>query len=213
MLLSCGKNVFAAGHELEPPLKRVCTAKRHFCPYCPYSTVHSHHLKSHIEMHAGEKKYACDVEGCDYRTNRKHDLTLHNRRNHTGERPFICLIPGCVYAAVCLVDLKRHQRAKHPLLAIEGPGERKVSCLYCDFKGVNDGIVLSHRRQAHPETLQPIPAMQEAVLQADELPVATDAIDDFLKLIEGTEVCQSPFLDGLDFSPAELAAFLAGELV
>ena len=44
----------------------------------------------------GEKPFACDFEGCDYRCAVASSMETH-KRTHTGEKPFACDFEGCDY--------------------------------------------------------------------------------------------------------------------
>ncbi|XP_068211053.1 longitudinals lacking protein, isoforms H/M/V-like isoform X25 [Palaemon carinicauda] len=85
------------------PPQGAVTAKTHHCPYCPYSTIKTSHLKDHIHTHTGEKPYACNQ--CPFRCSQKNNLTRH-LRTHTGEKPFACQL--CSYRAAQKSSLMIH---------------------------------------------------------------------------------------------------------
>jgi uncharacterized Zn-finger protein len=62
--------------------------------------------------HSGEKPFACDFEGCIYRTNVLSSLKVH-KRTHSGEKPFACDVEGCTYSTYQLGNLKSHKVSKH----------------------------------------------------------------------------------------------------
>ncbi|KAJ1640543.1 hypothetical protein T492DRAFT_583900, partial [Pavlovales sp. CCMP2436] len=55
-------------------------------------------LTAHKRTHSGERPYACDEPGCEYRAAKAGNLTAH-KRTHSGERPYACDEPGCDYRA------------------------------------------------------------------------------------------------------------------
>jgi uncharacterized Zn-finger protein len=59
--------------------------------------------------HSGERPFACDAPGCEFRAAASGNLVTH-KRTHTGERPFACDEPGCEYRATRSGKLKAHKR-------------------------------------------------------------------------------------------------------
>ena len=51
------------------------------CPYCPQVMKTSQMIGRHILVHTGEKPFACPH--CDFRTNRKSNLTAHVKSQHS----------------------------------------------------------------------------------------------------------------------------------
>ena len=82
----------------------------HRCPVCPYTNAVQSRLMRHINMHQGEKPFACQF--CHFRTNQQGNLRTHER-THTGERPFPCLL--CDYRATQKNRLKTHMMSIHRL--------------------------------------------------------------------------------------------------
>ncbi|XP_037544421.1 gastrula zinc finger protein XlCGF26.1 [Nematolebias whitei] len=78
--------------------KKVCRVKSNVdsegkvqklfsCNNCDKTFTRKTDLKSHLEIHSGEKPFVCDV--CGQRFTRKTTLDIH-ARIHTGEKPFGC---------------------------------------------------------------------------------------------------------------------------
>jgi KRAB domain-containing zinc finger protein len=60
-------------------------------------------------VHSGERPFACDEAGCEYKATHQHHLKRH-RLVHSGERPFACNEAGCEYKATQAAHLKSHKR-------------------------------------------------------------------------------------------------------
>ncbi|KAJ1636619.1 hypothetical protein T492DRAFT_861383, partial [Pavlovales sp. CCMP2436] len=64
---------------------------------------------THKRTHSGERPYACDEPGCDFRGAIAGRLKTH-KCTHSGERPYACDEPGCGYSAAADGNLERHKR-------------------------------------------------------------------------------------------------------
>jgi uncharacterized Zn-finger protein len=63
----------------------------------------------HKRTHNGERPYACDEPGCEYRITTAGHLKTH-KRTHGGEQSYACDAPGCEYKAAQPGDLTTHKR-------------------------------------------------------------------------------------------------------
>jgi uncharacterized Zn-finger protein len=71
-----------------------------------------------MRTHTGEKPYACDEEGCDYKSTQKGNIKRHKKHVHgyvtpTNEKPYACDEEGCDYKARESKILNTHIYEKH----------------------------------------------------------------------------------------------------
>ncbi|KAJ1617776.1 hypothetical protein T492DRAFT_558122, partial [Pavlovales sp. CCMP2436] len=60
--------------------------------------------------HSGERPYACDEPGCEYRAAKAGGHLTRHKRTHSGERPYACDEPGCEYRSAQTTHLTAHKR-------------------------------------------------------------------------------------------------------
>lgn len=95
--------------------------------------------KKSTSNHSGrdrQKRYVCDVKGCNKRCTQKTQLETH-KRAHTGEKPYGCPEPGCGRRFTQRGNLKTHIRSH--------TGERPYSCDLCGQTFAQRGNVKPHR--------------------------------------------------------------------
>lgn len=115
--------------------------KQMLCDVCGYSTTHMKALKSHKLLHTGEF-FACPVDGCKHRANRKENMKIHIETHKQG-RDFICEICGCKFSQS--KNLKRHA-LKHT----EG-GPNRYKCQLCGFSSHRSDKMKEHVQRVHTE--------------------------------------------------------------
>ena len=90
-------------------MERERSSRRFVCEHCSRPFATKSHLASHTLTHTGEKPFACDFEGCDYRCSQACNLKTH-KRTHTGEKPFACDFEGCDFRCSDTRNLEAHRR-------------------------------------------------------------------------------------------------------
>lgn len=84
----------------------------YLCPVdsCEFAARQLAHLNSHIFTHEDYKNrpFACEFEGCGFRTVTTSSLTIHQRK-HTKEKPYVCTFDGCDYACSTATNIAIHK--------------------------------------------------------------------------------------------------------
>ena len=78
------------------------------CSICGLVASSQFHLKEHMMIHTGLKRFSCTY--CDYTCIKSSSLKLHLRK-HTGEKPYSC--PYCPHSSSDSSNLKRHINVIH----------------------------------------------------------------------------------------------------
>ncbi|KAG2767625.1 hypothetical protein PC129_g5229 [Phytophthora cactorum] len=83
--------------------------KKFACKFCGKKFLRKADMEVHYRVHTGEKPYRCKYEECGKCFARRSDLLSHER-THTGRKPFACAFPGCDRSFARKFDLHKHQR-------------------------------------------------------------------------------------------------------
>ena len=89
---------------------------------CVYRSSRASNMRRHSLVHSLSPKpcmYACDVEGCSYRSRFKASLEPHRRR-HTGDRPYSCSVPGCNFSTAWSSLRTKHYLTAHGVSGQKG---------------------------------------------------------------------------------------------
>ncbi len=124
----------------------VAGQKKYACIFCSYTTDHSQHFTLHEATHTGLKPHACDYEGCDYKSARAYDLSMHKRRVHEKNKPFSCDYEGCHYCGPSVGDITKHKKDTHKLGLLNRV--REFVCRFdgCSFRADKEWVLQRHQR-------------------------------------------------------------------
>ena len=107
--------------------------KPHRCPLCNRGFKRASHVRRHMTIHTGEKKFKCDTCGKHFTT--MHYLKLHDRL-HTGEKPHVCEI--CDRAFTHYSNFRIHLRSH--------TNERPYPCTICGRSYTGSSHLKRHMR-------------------------------------------------------------------
>ena len=129
--------------------KRSCSDKgKHACTKCPKTFQKKSNLKSHYDVHLGEKSYSCDK--CDNRFFHSGSLNRHKLVKHEKTQSYVC--ETCSKSFSRKDWLKTHMRGH--------TGESPFSCDFCDQKYKDKRPLVNHLMKAHNEEYKE-PAQKE----------------------------------------------------
>ncbi|CAI5719996.1 unnamed protein product [Hyaloperonospora brassicae] len=83
--------------------------KKFACKFCAKRFLRKADMEVHYRVHTGEKPYRCKYQECGKCFARRSDLLSHER-THTGRKPYACAFPGCDRSFARKFDLHKHQR-------------------------------------------------------------------------------------------------------
>uniref|UniRef100_M4BLM7 C2H2-type domain-containing protein n=1 Tax=Hyaloperonospora arabidopsidis (strain Emoy2) TaxID=559515 RepID=M4BLM7_HYAAE len=98
--------------------------KKFACKFCDKKFLRKADMEVHYRVHTGEKPYRCKYQVCGKCFARRSDLLSHER-THTGRKPYACAFPGCDRSFARKFDLHKHQRL-HEDQARGAPGKAKT---------------------------------------------------------------------------------------
>lgn len=107
------------------------------CRDCDYVTTNSGGFHQHKLVHLKTCKFACDFDGCEFRTNYQKTIREH-KKVHTGETPHLCHICGKSFARS--QGLRVHQ-IRH------GKGEAvTLKCDLCPMTTIWPDVMRRHKK-------------------------------------------------------------------
>ncbi|ETI52294.1 hypothetical protein L917_04250 [Phytophthora nicotianae] len=98
--------------------------KKFACKFCGKKFLRKADMEVHYRVHTGEKPYRCKYEECGKCFARRSDLLSHER-THTGRKPFACAFPGCDRSFARKFDLHKHQRLHEDQTDASGKSKTK----------------------------------------------------------------------------------------
>ena len=101
----------------------VSSAGNYQCSICGKTASSMSNLKKHQVVHAEDRPFICDIDGCGLAFKRSGNLKGHQVVVHTKNRPFRCDVEGCDYAGRNHFELKRHEK--------EHMVEKRFECKKC----------------------------------------------------------------------------------
>lgn len=130
--------------QIPPPTARRSAVETVYrCGQCIYETFWKHDLKSHMNLHTGEKMFKCDK--CPYTTIWGNSFKRHVR-THTGEKPFKCHVPGCDSAFIRSEHLKKHLARDHTRVMRNAAGVLVANVRNAQQQSVNVSSCAGERR-------------------------------------------------------------------
>lgn len=126
---------------LEAVLQFANPDKILFCVYPLVAYCSLAHIRT---IHNGERRYACEIDGCTRRFGQNSGLRAHVRTVHLGARDFVC---ECSRRFGSRGDLNRHIRSTHLKLL-------PFPCMDCGKAFSRKSVLLRHRAAVHGKNLR-----------------------------------------------------------
>lgn len=128
----------------------------HRCNICGKSLSSRRCLREHLQRHAGEKPFTCDIEGCGKRFVNEQSLTDH-RATHFEDRPFKCTYNDCGKSFKNNGQLRGHR------LAVHKPPSMKCQFYGCEYSARRSRHMQVHISKKHSEQLSTIGSILQVV--------------------------------------------------
>lgn len=146
--------------DYETPSNRAMTShkknshkvgvKWYYCDFknCKERRTTQQNIDRHKLTHTNERKFKCDVDGCNDTFNAAYDLKSHKNRAHDEkEKKIACDVADCVKGPFLTVaDLKSHKRHFH---RIDVKKMHKCNVGKCDKEFIKPATLKQHKADAH----------------------------------------------------------------
>lgn len=126
----------------------------HRCNICGKSLSSRRCLREHLQRHAGEKPFVCDIAGCGKRFVNDQSLADH-RATHFDDRPFKCdfKLETDGRTVVCGKSFKNNGQLRGHRLAVHKPPSMKCQFYGCEYSARRSRHMQVHISKKHSEQL------------------------------------------------------------